>query len=119
MKLRTRTVAVAAALSAVALFGSGTPARAAGAGAAVIPCENVFPELGGVLIFATNGTFMGNCWEHFIDGGRPVEVTKTDVNNCLERFEDSFPEEWLVGIQVITASGQTLTNCLVHFPRSK
>ncbi|HEX8770310.1 MAG TPA: hypothetical protein VF711_06040 [Acidimicrobiales bacterium] len=84
---------------------------AAASGATTIRCSAIFPELGGTIVIGPSGTFNANCWEHFLHGTATVETTLYD---CSVRLPD-FPPENEVGIQVVTKSGNTLTNCLVHF----
>ncbi|MFN2615550.1 MAG: hypothetical protein ABR581_00340 [Thermoleophilaceae bacterium] len=89
-------------------MGAG-PASASGA--TTIPCSQIFPELGGTIVIAPNGTFNANCWEHHYDGTPTGTTTRYD---CSVRLPDFDPNNE-VGIQVNTASGKVLINCLVHF----
>ena len=110
MKVALRAFGVMAGLSAAILVGTAGAAQSEGAN--VIKCSNVFPELGGVIVFNPRGGFKGNCFEHLQDG-TPGAEGATSVFDCSEQFPD-IPPELLVGIQVITASGNVLTNCHIH-----
>ncbi len=98
------------ALGAALLVGGALPAQSEGAN--TIQCSAVFPELGGVIVFQPNGGFKANCHEHLHDG-TPGAEGETTLFDCSEALP-GIPEEQLVGIQVITASGHVLTNCHVH-----
>lgn len=111
MKVAKRVLSVMALAGPLALGGAG-PASAA-SGANVIQCSDVFSQLGGVILFGPNGDFKANCWEHLLDRTRGPAVDVTTVFNCSEQFPGFDPAS-LVGIQVITAGGNILTNCHVH-----
>lgn len=104
-----RVVATIAALSAALLVGNIAPAQSQ---ATVLQCGTVFPGLGGVIVFQPSGGFTANCHEHLHDG-TPGAEGETTLFDCAEALPE-FPPEQLVGIQVITASGNVLTNCHVH-----
>lgn len=109
MKVTTRVFS-AVGLTAAFLLGGAVPAQSEGAN--VIQCSNLFPQLGGVIVFQPNGGFKANCHEHLQDG-TPGAEGETTIFDCSEAFP-GIPPEQLVGIQVITASGNVLTNCHVH-----
>lgn len=110
MKVLRRVIGPAAAIGAAFLIGGAIPAESEGAN--TIQCSAVFPQLGGVIVFQPNGGFKANCHEHLQDG-TPGAEGETMIFDCSESFPE-MPPETLVGIQVITASGNILTNCHVH-----
>ncbi len=110
MQIATRLFGIIAALGATFLLVGVGPAQSEGAN--TIQCGEVFPELGGVIVFQPNGGFKANCHEHLQDG-TPGAEGETTIFDCSESFP-GIPSEQLVGIQVITASGNILTNCHVH-----
>ncbi len=103
-----RRLGLAVALAGgVVGFGVG-PAQSQGA--FVVDCSNVFPGLGGVVVFTPNGDLLGNCYEHVTPegpGGSSGEpATRVDCDEAIG--------EGSTGVAVITPSGNTLTNCHVH-----
>ncbi len=112
MKIATRVLGTIAVVGGGYLLTSAGPAQSQGAN--VIQCSDVFPQLGGVIIFQPNGGFKANCHEHLQDG-TPGAEGETTVFDCSESFPEQDPAT-LVGIQVVTASGNILTNCHVHIP---
>ena len=110
IRLAKRVVGVAAAVSVSMLVMPTFAAHSEGAN--TLQCSELFPQLGGVIVFQPNGGFKANCFEHLQDG-TPGAEGETTVFDCSDAFPE-IPPEQLVGIQVITASGNVLTNCKVH-----
>ncbi len=82
----------------------------ASARAVTIDCVNVFPYLGGTIVFTPTGQLLGNCWEHHPSAGGGSRGGSAEVVAC----EDELEQPGWVGIAVHTPEGSTYINCHIH-----
>ncbi|MDQ3783024.1 MAG: hypothetical protein M3349_08830, partial [Actinomycetota bacterium] len=75
---------MAAVAAATIGFTAGPTLSDPGGGALTIQCSEVFPELGGTIVFTPSGGLLGNCHEHLQGGGGPAEGGSATIVDCDE-----------------------------------